>query len=87
MSLAGRAVWSFGQQGSTLNAKKAKALRRLVYRGHDEEQRRYVPQVHKKPAPKAPELNLTKVTILATDFRRFYQDVKRMIKEKKLPRK
>lgn len=62
--------------------KKAKAIRRLVYRGESSrmEDRKYVAQRHLIKLKDAPELNYERFTILATGLRRVYLDVKRTLK-------
>jgi len=69
-----------------MRGKKAKALRKLVYRDHDGGPTQYVGQRHLIPVPGSPELNYEQVTVLATGHRRVYKDVKLELKRGKLPR-
>jgi hypothetical protein len=69
-----------------MRGKKAKALRKLVYRDHDGGPTQYVGQRHLVPLKDSPELNYERVTVLATGHRRVYKDVKRELKLRRLPR-
>lgn len=65
-----------------MRGKKAKAIRKLVYRGEPSsmEHRQYVAQKHLIPVPGSPELNYERFTCLATGLRRVYLDCKRTLK-------
>jgi hypothetical protein len=69
-----------------MRGKKAKALRKLVYRDHTGAPTQYVGQTHRIPLKGSPELNYERVTVIATGHRRVYQDVKRELKLGRLPR-
>lgn len=69
-----------------MRGKKAKALRKLVYRDHDGQPTQYVGQRHLITVPESPDLNYEKITVLATGHRRIERDVKRELKLQRLPR-
>jgi hypothetical protein len=69
-----------------MRGKKAKALRKLVYRDHDGSKTKYVAQEHLVMVPGSPEMAYQRITVLATGHRRIYKDVKLEIKRGKRPR-
>jgi len=66
-----------------MRGKRAKALRKLVYRDHDGAPSQYVGQAHRKPVPGSPELDTETTTVLATGHRRVYLDVKRTLADER----
>jgi hypothetical protein len=69
-----------------MRGKKAKALRKLVYRDHDGAPTQYVGQPHRIPLEESPELNYERTTVIAAGHRRIYKDVKRELELGRLPR-